>query len=349
MHVEELFYLTKWVGEEIVGKKVPQKYQQLQGILSQNAQPGQPQTPFESQKNELISLIEEITTESLSREQVEYLNKLKILSSVGKKGVVQLEDILFRNVIDVATAAQKVQTIINNLNEGLNKIKLVSDGLKGCVEEGGEEVKDEALMRVSFLRKSAISNVIEFKDWGTKWHDIGRGVAMAHGAVPEDIRVIGASRGSVILELVTSPIIAKTISSIILEALKVADKIQDIRKKAAEVEGLRLQNKRLAQEIKEAAEQEKERGVKELVDNQSKALIRKKEDGDKAVALEKAIRTLVDFIDGGGEIDFVVPEAKEGDASSQEESIYSKIRSTAQEIRKLEDHLLLLENHVSEE
>lgn len=57
MNVSELYDLTHWVTDEIVTPQVPQKYQALQQILQQHAQPNQQKTSFETQKNDLIETI----------------------------------------------------------------------------------------------------------------------------------------------------------------------------------------------------------------------------------------------------------------------------------------------------
>lgn len=348
MNLVELYNLTKWVEHEITSKGLPKKYQQLHNILNQNAQPNQQQSPFEDQKNELIKAIGNIGLLSLTKDQMSFLDNLEILPALGNDGISQVEDILFRNAIDTATAAQKIQDIHNRLNEGIRKLKLISDGLQGCVEEDEHEEDEEALIRVSFLGEASISNVKDFKEWGTKWHDIGRGIAMAHNAAPEDVKITGAAKGSVIIELMTDPAIATTVSAIIWGALKVTEKVQDIRKKSAEIKNLNLQNDKISQELQASAEQEKEAGITKIVNDQTVALNFKEGGGDKVNSLEKAIRTLVDFIDRGGEVDFVVPEEEESEEETQTEDAFAKIRETTQEIRAIEERLRLIEDNTEE-
>jgi hypothetical protein len=57
-----------------------------------------------------------------------------------------------------------------------------------------------------------MSNVADFRKWGTFWFEIGRGVAMAHNAAPEEIKIVGATKGSIIIELAVVSDIAVTIS-----------------------------------------------------------------------------------------------------------------------------------------
>ncbi len=60
MNVSELFELTHWVTKEIGEAQIPQKYQALQTIIQQHAQPNQQRQPFEAQKDDLIEALRNI-------------------------------------------------------------------------------------------------------------------------------------------------------------------------------------------------------------------------------------------------------------------------------------------------
>src|SRR5882724_6730535 len=107
VNVTELFGLTQWIDQAIKAKEIPQLYRNLHSVLQANATGNRPQQPFEDQKNQLIAAISAVPLESLSTEQVNFLQKLGIGDHVGQGAVRNIEDILFRNVIDPATAAQK--------------------------------------------------------------------------------------------------------------------------------------------------------------------------------------------------------------------------------------------------
>jgi len=144
---------------------------------------------------------------------------------------------------------------------------------------------------------ATMANIKDFKNWGNIWYEIGRGIAMAHNLSPEDVKIVGATKGSIIIELVVVAAIATTASRIIISALKVAEKVLDIRKKAEEIRGLRLKNEQLANDIEKEAEEEKKSGIEEITANTVKQLKLKKEgEGDKVKALDTAVKDLVSFI-----------------------------------------------------
>lgn len=346
MNVSELLELTFWVTNEIVSTNIPKKYQALYSILQANVQPGQQMQPFESQKEDLIGALRKVPINRLSKDQLQFLYELGVAGAVGEKGIAAIEDILFRNALDIATAGEKLQTIHAEMTVGIDKSAQIGTGLDGCGFEEEYETKNEVLIRVSFTGNATMSNVADFKSWGNVWYEIGRGIAMAHNATPEEVKVVGATKGSIIIELAASIEVAATASAIVLAALKVAEKVLDIRKTAEEIRHLKLTNKKLASDLDKEAEKEKKTGTERITKEITKAIGLKKEgEGDKTNALERAVKNLVDFIETGGEVDFVIPEEdEEGDETEGVTPDYEELRVTFQEIRQLEYKIKLLEH-----
>jgi len=346
MNVSELFDLTHWVTNEIVATKIPQKCQVLQQILQQHSQPNQQKQPFETQKNNLTETLKKVPLRKLTKDQLLFLRELGIAQAVGDEGIAVIEDILFKNVIDVATSSQKLQQIHQEIAKGIQKSDQIKAGLDGCVFEEEYETENEVLIRVSFTGKATMANVTDFKSWGNIWYEIGRGIAMAHNASPEDVKIVGATKGSIIIELAVIASIATTTSGIILAALKVAEKVLDIRKKAEEIRNMKLNNKKLADDIEKEAEKEKTAGIEDISTKIIKKLKLKKDgEGDKTNALEKAVKNLVDFIESGGEVDFIIPEEEDKNEENKNATPnYGNLRVTFQEIRQLETKIKLLES-----
>ena len=349
MNVSELFDLTHWISDKIVSSQIPEKYRTLQKTLQQHSQPGQQKPPFENQKDDLIETINKVPLRELTKDQLLFLHELKIAQAVGKEGMDVIEDILYKNVIDVATSAKKLQEIYQGITEGIEKSDQIKSGLDGCVFEEEYETDNEVLIRVSFTGHAVMSNVTDFKKWGIIWYDIGRGIAMAHSLPPEDVKIVGATQGSIIIEMAVISVIAKTASGIILSALKVAERVLEIRKKAEEIRNLKLINKKLSNEFEKAAEEEKISGIKKISATTIKKLKLKKDgNGDKINALDKAVKNLVDFIESGGEVDFIIPEEEVEDEESENKMPkYRNLRATFQNIRQLESRIKLLESEIT--
>jgi len=341
MNVSELYDLTNWITREIIEAQVLQKYQALQAILQQHSQPNQQRQPFETQKDDLIETLRDVPHGQLTIDQLTFLEQLGIASTIGETGIAKVEDILYRNVIDVATSAQELQNTLQSISQGISKSNQIREGLTNCVFEEDYETDDEILMRVSFTGNALMENVKDFKTWGSIWYDIGRGIAMVHDASPEDIKIVGATKGSIIIEIAVIASIATTTSGIILAALKVAEKVLDIRKKAEELRSLKLKNTKLANELEKEAENEKLDGIGQITDEIIKKLkIKKDGEGDKVKALDTSVKNLVNFIEKGGVVDFIVPEEEPEEGSEDKNS---ELRLAFQEIRQLEKKLYLLE------
>lgn len=354
MNVSELYDLTYWIDDEIVEAQIPQKYQALQAILQKNVQPNQQKQTFESERNDLITTIKRVPLNQLTKEQLIFLENLKIAQAVGDEGANKIEDILYKNVLDIATSAAKINDIIQSLNEGIQKSNQIKTGLEGCVNQEEYETENEVMIRVTFTGHASMSNVTDFKNWGSIWHEIGRGITMAHNAAPEDIKIVGATKGSIIIELATNPAIATTISVVIYSALKLAEKVLDIKKKAEEIKNLKLQNKKLANDMEKEAENEKKIGIEKIAKDLVKELkIKKDGEGDKVNALDRAVKNLVDFIETGGEVDFIIPNESYEEDNDEAEEVhkpeYNKLRDTIQEIRLLDNKLKMLESGLEEE
>lgn len=345
MNVSELYDLTYWITREIEKTQIPQKYQTLQTILQQHSQPNQQKQPFDSQKEDLLNTLRNVPLGQLTRDQLEFLSHLGIAQAVGEEGINTIEDILYKNVIDVATSAQKLQQMLQKVSQGIAKSNQIKEGLTDCVTEEEYEAENEVLMRVSFTGHALMSNVTDFKSWGSIWYDIGRGIAMAHNVSPEEIKIVGATKGSIIIELAVIASIATTTSGIILAALKVAEKVIDIRTKAEELRGLKMRNDKFAKELEKEAENEKKAGIEEITGAVAQELQLKDGEGDKAKALDTAVKNLVNFVEKGGIVDFVIPEAKEEEEGNEDEN--QKLRVAFQEIRKLEKKIALLEHKKS--
>lgn len=342
MNVTELYELTLWIDREIEQTDIPIKYQKLQNVLHINSQQNQRKQSIEQQKDDLVSSLKEITISTLSKEQLSFLDNLGILDKLGISGVERIEDVIYKNVIDEVTAAKKIQDMVLELNYGIEKSNKIYSGLEDVIISEEYEEKNEVIVRVNFSGDASISDVTKFKEWGRAWFDIGRGISMAHNLSPKDVRIVGATKGSIILELAVVASIATTVSGILLAGLKVAEKILDIQKKAEEVKGLKLQNKKIASDLEKEASKERTKGVEAIISQFVKSLnLNPVEEGDKVTALEKSVKTLINFLENGGDLDFLIPEEEEMEDKLVHQQL-TEVRNIRREIYQIEKKVKLL-------
>lgn len=348
MQIEELHDLTNWINREVVVTGVSALYNDLLTVLNQNAQPSQTKLPFEAQKEALFTTLKTVSLSDLSSGQLEILENIGIAHNVGSEGVEAIEDVLYRNALDIATVVNKITTVVAEINTGVQWSSQINTLLLHILDV--EEVRvaeDGVLMRIHFQKEAHLSNLTEFKDWGKTWYEIGRGITMANGVAPEDIKVVGASKGSIILTLLATYGIARTTSDIILAALKVAEKVYDIKKKAQEVKALKIGNDAAEKALEKAAADTKESGIKTIIADTIKQIgLDKKNEGDKVNALESSISKLVDFIEKGGEVDFVVPEeTSSGEVDKDDPDVKARndLRVIFKEVRVIEKKIQQIE------
>ncbi len=346
MNVIELYSLTQWANREVVENQLLGKYQNILNMLLQNNH--QFKTLGEDEKNDLLETLKSIDFTILTKDQVDFLDELQILSDIGFYGVSQIKDVLFLNQVTVGTASQELKKVVKNLGEGINKITAISSGLSGLVRDEIGEYQDEVIIRVGFLGDASISNFKHFKDWGDSWYFIGHGIAMAHGVAPENIKIIGATRGSIILELLTNPEIAKTVGSIILWCQKVVKNHLEIKSMLASMKHRKVKDAVLEEHLtKKTAESETytEDDIDEIMTILIEEIkLNKKLDGDKIETLKKSAIALFDFNRRGGTVKLIAP-TKEKD--SDEPDPFLKIREIDTKIRDLIIELNIIKLEIS--
>lgn len=347
MQITELLKLTTWFKDFVVAEQIPTKYKQLFSVMNTNAQPNQQKQTFETQRENLFTSLKTVNLNKLTLEQIKFLEQLEIVELLGSEGIRNIETVLYENNLDIATAAKKIgefNTKIAKANQTI--VEIESTLSKSFSIDAEDEIPDDSvMMRIYFQDDSAINNLTDFKKLAATWYDIGRGIAMAQNKSPEDLKVIGAQKGSVIVELAVIAGIATSISTILLAGLKVAERVIVILKKAEELKKLKLNNKKIEQEIIKEVDVEKKNGINTILETAITDLgLTKGQDGDKIASLEKAITKLIDFTQKGGAVDFVQPDGEEDEGENNVREEILQLKENVQDIRKLENKIKMLES-----
>lgn len=142
-----------------------------------------------------------------------------------------------------------------------------------------------------------------------------------------------------------------TASSIIKWGLEIAERVMKIRAEVERVRSFRIQNDAAERALEVAAEQARNEGTKEIVGKVAKDLgLKKGTDAEKIGALTHAVEKLTDFIEKGGQVEFVLrkdvaeDDAHEGDADP-ERAERIQLWKRFEEIRKLEQRIKQIEHH----
>lgn len=349
MHINELLSLTEWIEKEIKSINLIGLYSNLLNVLNQNSARRNNQTsqPFEEQKSNLLNALNEINLYTLSETQIAALDTMGIRGHIGSVAAVSIEKLL-SNTLDIAHVAAQVNTIQSELQQGIQKSDAIRSALMPITQDGGSEIEtNKILTRITFHHDASINDIKELNDWSSKWFDIGRGFAMANGQTPEDVEIVGATKGSLILELVIFASLALPIAKTINLTMDSLVKFQDFRLKSAEIRKMKADNEDIAAELEEDAERWDERAIKVKEDAEKDITkeIKQHFDNYKKEAnaeLHKAVKTLIDFLSKGGEVDCVIPD--EGEDEEQENEAVAtlkELREDFKRIRQLKECLLI--------
>lgn len=235
---------------------------------------------------------------------------------------------------------------MNQINSSLNQYDTLT--------EAATPIDGKITIRIQFKEDASIEDVVQWKKWSNEWHDIVRGISLSIGEAPEDTKVIGAGKGSLVMILSGTvaftgalALITKHLTSIIKNVLQIANTIEDLRHK-------KFLNNTIENNLKKQSEKTKTDGVKIILAEVNKALP-KALDGEQKQALENSIKKYLKFSDLGGDVDFVSPpetheedEENAGDDAVSAEEI-TNIRNIIHEVRSLRDEVKLLTHQVPDD
>lgn len=345
MNTRELFSLCEWFSTH--AKPAAQYYGELQAALRHNATQPQKQ-PVRDQLNKLLSALRSMPMHELNNDQIHILEGQNVVHLTGAPGAKGVEKIVKSARFDPATANAEIQQMHHAMNEALRKLGAVKDSLLEIEEfETYQSDFDQMIVRIHFKDTAAISDVAAWKEWSNEWFDIVRGIAMCVDEAPENVRVLGARQGSVIMILGATAgvtalllLISNHLTKIALNGLQVANAVEDLKQKVklnqVQVEGL---EKSIADGDKNA--------VKDLV-NEAKESLPKAIDGGQENALINSITKFQNFTRKGGEVDFLAPpdpdDVAEMELDENEVQQITEIRETLEELRNIREETRLLTN-----
>ena len=186
-------------------------------------------------------------------------------------------------------------------------------------------------IRLEFQEGAAISNIVEWKNWASKWHDIARGVAMVADEAPDNVHVVGASKGSIILILATTYTVALLLGGIFKIVTRRASEVVQLGVEVEDLRTRRLLNKELEDAFERRAQEVKSGGVDEAI-AEVKRLRGQAKDGEVEKVLSKAVKELFDFCEKGGDLDFVAPHDEDAPSEESEEENAEKLVAEMREL-----------------
>lgn len=348
MQLNETYQLCLWITQEISNASVLSKFDALFNILNANMRrpSNQVAQPFENEKLDLLKCLESVNVSTLSLEQIRALETLGIKKNIGLDGKKKVNEIL-TNLLDIAHVADQINSMKDEILKGVNTSDAIKSSLEPLITEFDNETPSEqVLTRVIFDNEASVNDIKELKDWASKWFDIGRGFAMSNGQTPEDVKVVGAGKGSLIIELSFIAATALSIAKAIKLTLDAMVKYRDYQLKSIEVRNMKADNPKLIEELEEDAKRWEARATqlkKEVAADITEDIKQYFEsfNPDNQAELEKAIKTLVDFLSKGGDVDCIINNDVDEEKNGELADTLASIREDFIRIRQLKETLLI--------
>jgi hypothetical protein len=350
MEIEEVFELGRWYSEHvpIVGKE----YKNLQTVLQHNASPNAKQ-PVQGPLEELIAGLNALPMTELSLQQVAHLDKMDVGHLLGVRGAEFVKRVVTQSSYDPATSATEIETAMKKVNNTIETFNALASHLTGAAFEqydDADELGDgDAMARIQFRQDASIGNLAEMKKWSNDWNDIARGIGHLVGETPHDLKVVGASKGSIIVSVTGSMMLisalafmSKKVSGIVLDVFRVKNAIEDLRHK-------RLSNEAIESSMKTDLDQREAALMGDIVTG-LKERAGENYSPEHDAHLEIAVKKYINFSKKGGELDFLKPPEPEFDdedtpddgSEAAQSLLVNELRGLISEVRSIKNETLLI-------
>ncbi len=308
MNIDELHRLAIWFNSQFPATN--RLYAELLEPLNHNANQAD-KRPLEEPLQALTNFLSVQRFDELSIQQLKMLSAMGVDAYMGPEGANFVNTVVRTSNYDPATAVQRINEAIQALSRTRSSFTAYAEAVTNLGFEVREIEADDdrIIIRVGFQNDVSIHNVTDWKDTGKEWYEIIRGLAMACDEKPEDVKVVGAETGSIILILAGTVAfttllakISKNITSVAMDVLSVRSSMEDLRQKG-------ILTKTMEKEFNEIEKTKKDSAVTTIEAVLADHL--KGKDGEIKAALVKSIQKLLTFSEKGGSVDFVAPEEEE--------------------------------------
>ncbi|MBY3790655.1 hypothetical protein HPQ32_20200 [Photobacterium carnosum] len=328
METKEMYQLARWYRDNITDNGVEQSLRETKNKVTSMLSNGvEYSVKIYNIRNYLeahIKVLSSIDLEALSFDDIEILEKLGLKYIVLSSSIPSLYKI--SNQGDVQEIAARISDSLETLEsvniqfthflDAFNKIFSSAPDVEETDHHG------KVLTRVRFHNDALISNVVNLSDWTARWNTIARGYSMALGQAPETFEVVGASKGSIIFDLLldfeTVKLFSETFNLLAETAFNVAELYGAIKA----VEFMKESNPDLYKQAVEHTKAEAEKKHEEMAEQVACKLLEKFQlsgqntDGEVKGSLKRSVRELNNFVNKGGDINFRT-ESDEVDMAEQ--------------------------------
>lgn len=329
MDIQELLELAKWVRRTV--KDVRHSYESVSDTLRHNSTETQ-KIPLEDHVDSLIYVLNEIDLLNLTHAQRLVLFKLNVEGLFGERGIDFVNSAVRNTNVDPAIAHAQFVNAIRSMDFAKQWASDIINALESLFAESDDSVQEEGkiILRIEFTEKARIDNINDWKKWSDKWHRVLRGIGMVFNQRPDEVQIVGASRGSIIITIAASLYIVKLLAEMTGTILKAVNEWKTLQKTMEELKEKNLLDKDISESLDRKVSDIKSRCVDETlasVQNKYGSAI----NGEVEAAVKQAIVDMVKFLGNGGKIDF----GKIQDIQNEDREIVDEYREIVNGVRRL--------------
>jgi hypothetical protein len=334
MKVEDLKTLSLKIKEFAQKADVESHYQGFLGILQHTLVHNQRNQSVAESKDNLFKVLASFDLIQLTYSEKNLFDVLEYGQFLGSSAIQTIEGILHDENFDPAGVFNKMNKHKNEFQQLMERNRSFCSALEKVPSLMDQSLRNgEALLEITFLDKAAVDNIVDFEKWIDSWTKIIRAFSEFAGERPESTRIIFVQKSSpLIIDMATAFGIVYTVGKAVDLVLEKVEKYLKIKKEIEEIKKLKLENKKIEQELEKEAEMFSEKSAQEIT-AQITAGSKSKRDGSVDNGLSLAIKNLFVFVDKGGRVDCPSPndEKQKGDM----EKLFSEVRKLQQSIDKI--------------
>jgi hypothetical protein len=346
MDAREIVSLSQWYQREV--QPVVKYYKTLSSVLQHNASQPDKQ-PVREPLNELTEKLDHLPITDLTIGQTRLLADLDVFHLLGLAGSRHLKNTLSTSDFDPASAAADVQTDLHKITGAGSKLQQAETALTEIQIEFSSVTSENnrAFAIVLFKDDASISNISELKKWSAEWYDIGRGLAICADETPQDVKVVGAQSGSLILYLSIGVLVTALLARMTKHLAFIAKELISVDLAREQLQQQKLLTETIRNDLAKQREALENEGKQKVFD-EVKSILGDRLKPENEGVLQKAVEKYSKFYSAGGEVELIsnfAVEEREDDTDSYE---IAQINKEVSELRELREEIRLLESRKSE-
>jgi len=336
MQVRELVGLARFLKSYIQENNLPEQYQQLINAVNQAAQNQSPEN-VPAKLEEIIAIHKEAEMKILSAAQSKLLADYGGDQLFGRPAITRLHKIFRENQAHpqgLASALQQMMKETNQLAKKTNQLISVLEPMLVELQIDEKDIEsDEGRLWLYFSDATSINTIEELKNGAETWKQILHHFSRMPNASADFGRILQINKLSP-LELEIAANIA-LLTPLAFGINWVLRRIEHVIKICQEAE--KLKQMKIKSEIVDSLYKEAQQQRKNIAKEGANAIKHEfNSDNEARNAAEKALTKIIEFIEGGGQLDIDLGDTVEDDhdATDRDDSNHAQLLEIIKNIRE---------------